>query len=83
MSGWTDRASLYDPREHVLTMLADGPKSSRELGVLTPLLKGMAEDGIVSIDPDHFPDEYVAGNPFIARLPGDDRPWPGWEKWNL
>ena len=33
--------------------------------------------------PDRFPDRHVPGNPFIARLPGDGRPWIGWKEWNL
>lgn len=70
-------------REAVLAALADGPMSSDELGVSVALLREMEADGEVKIDPDMFPDRFVPGNPFIARLPECDCPWPGWKAWNL
>lgn len=78
----------------VVQALAAGPKSNRELqaagalGNLPPFeciaaLRALEADGVVVIDPDQFPDEYVPGNPLVVRLPGDDQPWPGWARWNL
>lgn len=69
-----------DPRAEVIDALQDGPKSSDELGCDTGFLRAMEADGLVTIDPDAFPDEFVPGNPFIARLPGDERPWPHWSR---
>jgi hypothetical protein len=66
----------------VLSRLADGPRSSRELGVDAMLLRGMESAGLIRVDPDPWPDEYVPGNPLIARLPTDDSRWPGWDRWN-
>ena len=63
--------------------LEDGPKSSRELEIPPEQLRLLAEKGLVVIDPDRWPDEYVPGNPMVVRLPGDERPWPGWKEWNL
>jgi hypothetical protein len=71
------------PREDVLEALVDGPKSSRELGVGRDILRSLEADGLVEFDPDRFPDDYVPGNPLIARLPGDEREWPGWARWNV
>lgn len=68
-------------RERVLASLADGPKSSRELGVDVGFLRVLETAKDVSIDPDRWPDEYVPGNPLIARLPDDERHWPGWARW--
>jgi hypothetical protein len=80
----SDTPSLIaDPRVSVLAALADGPKSSSELACDTGFLRAMEEDGLVTIDADRFPDDHVPGNPFIARLPGDDQCWPGWARWNL
>lgn len=73
--------------EAIVAALQDGPKSSRELG-LDPLtgiagLREIEATGAIALDPDRFPDEYVPGNPLVARLPGDDRPWPGWRRWDV
>lgn len=67
----------------VLAALADGPRSSDELGVHAADLWKFEARGLIVLDPDQFPDRYVPGNPLIARLPGDERPWPGWKDWNL
>lgn len=72
-----------DDLDRVLTELADGPKSSRELNVAPEFLRELKRDGSIKIDPDRWPDEYVPGNPMIARLPECDRPWPGWSEWNI
>jgi hypothetical protein len=77
------KATPDDPRQDVLAALADGPKSSGDLGCDTGFLRAMAEDGLVAIDPDRFPGEFVPGNPFVVRLPGDERPWPKWATWNV
>lgn len=69
--------------ESVLAALADGPKSSRELGVHAADLWKMEAVGLIRLDPDRWPNEYVPGNPLVARLPDDDRRWPGWKDWNL
>lgn len=63
--------------------LEQGPKSSRELGVSPEVLRGYAGMGVVRLDPDAFPDEYVPFNPLVVRLPHDERPWPGWKAWNV
>lgn len=63
--------------------LVDGPKSSRELDVDPADLRIMEGLGMIVLDPDRFPDEYVPGNPLVARLPGDERRWPGWARWNI
>jgi hypothetical protein len=68
---------------NIQTELIEGPKSTRELGIDVTDATELVEAGIVTIDPDMFPGEYVPGNPMILRLVGDDRPWPGWKKWNL
>ncbi len=75
--------SSSDPRAEVLEALRDGPKSCRELECDTGFLRAMAGDGLVTLDPDRFPDQHVPGNPLIGRLPGDTRPWPGWSRWNV
>jgi hypothetical protein len=49
--------------------------------VRSEVLRALAAEGSITLDPDRFPDEYVPGNPLIARLPGDERPWSGWEEW--
>lgn len=69
-------------RATVLRQLQLGPRSSKELGVAPDTLRLLRDDGTIAIDPDRFPGEYVPGNPLVCRLPDDDRPWPGWEKWN-
>lgn len=68
--------------EYVLSALAAGPRSSRELGMSPDLLREMAATGLILLDPDAFPDEAVPGNPLIARLPSDTTRWPGWDRWN-
>lgn len=70
-------------RDTVLAALQDGPKSSDELGVHAADLWKLAAWDLITLDPDRFPGRYVPGNPLIARLPGDDRPWPGWRHWNV
>lgn len=65
----------------VLVALESGPLSSDELRVEPRFLAGMAVKGLVEIDPDPWPDEFVPGNPYIARLPGDKSEWPGWKKY--
>jgi hypothetical protein len=70
-------------RHHrVLDALRNGPKSSDETGCSPEFLRQMEAQGLVEVDPDRFPDEYVPGNPFIARLPGDKRPWH-WRGWRV
>lgn len=69
--------------QDVLDALASGPKSSTELPVTDHQLREMKEAGLIAIDPDRFPGEYVPGNPLIARLPSDERTWPGWSRWNV
>lgn len=69
---------LAEPRRRVLDALKDGPKSSDEIGCSTGFLDAMMLAGLVEIDPDPWPDEFVPGNPYIARLPGDTGEWPGW-----
>ncbi len=69
-------------------VLADGPKSTRELADLgIPLERKMGEelvaDGVIKVDPDRFPDDFVPGNPLVVRLPDDKRQWPGWKNWNI
>lgn len=66
-----------------LRELKNGPKSTRELGITPQWARWLEGKEEVVIDPDRFPDEYVPGNPMILRLPGDERPWPGWEDWNV
>jgi hypothetical protein len=70
-------------RQGALDALADGPKSTSELQLDPEFVRAMERDGLVAIDPDRWPDEYVPGNPMVVRLPGDERPWPGWKRWNL
>lgn len=68
-----------------MNALKTGPKASRELRVSVEMLIEMQKDGLINIDPDRFPDEYVPCNPMIARLPCDISAWPGWESegWNI
>lgn len=74
---------LAAPYRRVLGALRDGPKSSSEIGCSPAFLRGMEANGLIKIDPDRFPDRYVPGNPLVARLPDDERPWPGWRRWNI
>ena len=69
--------------ESIKASLANGPRSSRELNVSAQDLRSLAAQGVISIDPDRWPNNYTPGNPLIARLPDDERPWPGWRHWNL
>jgi hypothetical protein len=68
----------------VMEVLAAGPMEHRELDRdLAEAAKALVESGEVTVDPDRWPDEYVPGNPYIYRLKGDERPWPGWSRWNV
>jgi hypothetical protein len=67
----------------LLENLEQRPYSSRELGWVTSALRAVEKAGLIELDPDRFPEEYVPGNPLVARLPGDTRPWPGWKHWNV
>lgn len=71
----------------ILRALSGGPMSCRELdralgGVHAADLWKLEATRKIVLDPDRFPGEYVPGNPLIARLPDDARPWPGWAAWN-
>lgn len=65
------------------SVLAAGPKSTDEVGLEPDDARALAAIGVIEIDPDRWPDEYVPGNPMVLRLPGDERRWPGWKEWNL
>ena len=67
----------------ILRALRYGPKSSKQLVVRPEVLRALAAEGSIALDPDRWPDEYVPGNPLVARLPGDDRDWEGWATWNV
>jgi hypothetical protein len=69
---------------HCLSELADDLAGclGDDLKVREAVLR-LRDEGHVLIDPDRWPGEYVPGNAMVVRLPGDDAPWPGWDRWNV
>jgi hypothetical protein len=59
----------------MLFWLQDGPRDARFLGWHHAGLQACADAGLLTIDARLNGDD-----PFVVRLPGDTRVWPGWKK---